>query len=195
MKHNIRCKCGSIRGHVHGKGINNRVVCYCSDCQAFAKFLECQNEVLDTHGGTEIVQVAQARVNFSQGKEHLAILRLSKKGLIRWYAACCKTPIGNTLSNPKISFIGLIHSALDRAMIDQDFGKNIAIVNVNAATGEPKPEQKGLLGATLRFLWIILSMRIGGQYKKSELFNESGKLIVSPTVLTAEERGVLKKTL
>jgi hypothetical protein len=148
--------------------------------------------MLDAHGGTEIVQVAQARLTLLQGKEHLAAVRLSEKGLIRWYAACCKTPIGNTMLNPKVPFIGLIHSSLDRSRMDADFGKSVANVNTNAATGNPKPKPNGLLGSILRFLWIVLSTRITGQYRKSELFDESGAPIARPTVLAAEELGRLK---
>ena len=33
--------------------------------------------------------------------------------MIRWYAGCCKTPIGNTLENHKISFVGLLHNCLE----------------------------------------------------------------------------------
>lgn len=190
--HRIQCKCGSVRGQLDSKGTNNRVVCYCTDCRAFANFLGRPNEMLDAHGGTEIVQVAQARLTLLQGKEHLAAVRLSEKGLIRWYAACCKTPIGNTMLNPKVPFIGLIHSSLDRSRMDADFGKSVANVNTNAATGNPKPKPNGFLGSILRFLWIVLSTRITGQYRKSELFDESGAPIARPTVLAAEELGRLK---
>lgn len=193
--HPIQCECGTIRGQLDGTGISNRVVCYCTDCQAFAKFLGKSNEVLDVHGGTEIVQVAQPRLTFSQGQEHLAAVRLSEKGMVRWYAACCKTPIGNTMINPKVSFIGLIHSSLDRSKMDKDFGRNVAKVNTNAAIGEPKPKQRGLLVVMLRFIGIVLTTRIGGRYRKSQLFNESGAPIVRPTVLTAEELGRLKSAV
>lgn len=192
IMHTIQCKCGSLRGHIQGTGTCSRVVCYCSDCRAFAKYLGNPNDVLDANGGVEIVQVAQPRVVFSDGKEHLAAVRLSNKGMVRWYATCCNTPIGNTLPNPKISFFGLIHSCLDHSKMAEDFGKNIAIVNVDSATGEMKPEQKGLLGIILRFLWIVLAMRISGKYRSSQLFNESGVLIVTPSVLTTEELKELK---
>lgn len=193
--HRIQCKCGDLRGHIAGSGTCSRVVCYCSDCQAFAKYLGRSNDVLDAHGGTEIVQLAQPRVAFSQGKEHLAAVRLSERGLVRWYAACCKTPIGNTLPNPKVSFIGLIHSSLDHSMMEEDFGRNVAMVSVDSATGAPKPEQKGLFGTIMRLLWIVLSMRIGAKYRNSQLFNEFGEPIVSPEVLAAEELKNLKNAL
>lgn len=190
--HRVQCKCGTVSGQLSGKGTSNRVVCYCTDCRAFAHFLGRPGEVLDAQGGTEIVQVAQPRLTFSHGKEHLAAVRFSERGLVRWYATCCKTPIGNTLINPKVPFIGLIHSSLDRARMDADFGTSIANVNTDTATGEPKPKPKGLFVSILRFLWIVLSTRISGQYRKSELFNESGAPIVRPTVLTAEEFRHLK---
>lgn len=190
--HRIQCECGTVSGQLSGKGTSNRVVCYCTDCRAFAHFLGRPSEVLDAQGGTEIVQVAQPRLTFSQGKEHLAAVRLSEKGLVRWYAACCKTPIGNTLLNPKVPFIGLIHSSLDRSRMDADFGKSVAKVNTDTAAGEPKPKPNGIFVSILRFLWIVLSTRISGRYRKSELFNESGAPIVRPTVLTAEELRQLK---
>jgi hypothetical protein len=193
--HKIQCQCGALSGHVRGAGTCSRVVCYCADCQAFAKFLGRAGDVLDAQGGTEIVQLAQPRVVFSQGKEHLAAVRLSDQGMIRWYAACCNTPLGNTLPDPKVSFIGLIHSVLNRAKMAEDFGKNIAIVNVDSAIGEPKPKQKGLPGMIVRFLWIILSMRIGGKYRNSPLFTESGEPVVSPVILSVEEFKKLKNTL
>ena len=34
----------------------NRVVCYCDDCQAFLHYLK-RADLLDAHGGTDIVQV------------------------------------------------------------------------------------------------------------------------------------------
>jgi hypothetical protein len=31
---------------------------------------------------------------------------------VSWYARCCNTPIGNTLVDYRISFIGLVHTCL-----------------------------------------------------------------------------------
>ena len=191
--HQIQCKCGALRGHVQGAGVNNRILCYCSDCQAFANFLGSSAETLNPQGGTEIVQLAQSRLRFTQGKEHLALLKLSDKGLLRWYASCCNTPIGNTLGNPKLSFIGLIHCALDHSKMDADFGEHIAVAKVDTAIGEPKPKQRGLAGIVGRFLAIILTDRIGSKYKQSPLFNDAGQAIVQARVLTADERKNLYK--
>ncbi len=190
--HPVQCKCGTVRGHLDGTGVHSRVICYCTDCRAFAKFLGRAAEVLDEQGGTEIVQVAQARLRFLQGEDHLAAVRLSEKGMIRWYASCCNTPIGNTMADPKVSFVGMIHSSLDRSRINHDFGAQMAILNTDTALGEPKPRQRGLLGVIARFIWIVVTTRISGQYKKSQLFNAAGSPRVVPTILTPQELVLLK---
>jgi hypothetical protein len=189
--HPIQCACGAIRGTLEGAGTCNRVICYCPDCRAFARFLG-RADLLDDRGGSEIVQVAQSRLRFSKGEVHLAAVRLSEKGMVRWYASCCKTPLGNTMSDSKISFIGLIHSCLDRTRMDQDFGRNVALLNTDTAIGEPKPKQRGSLGVIARFLWIIATGRLSRSHKHSALFSAQGHLRVEPRVLRPDELADLK---
>lgn len=190
--HPIQCVCGAVRGQIEGVGVHNRLICYCTDCRAFAHFLGRGREVLDAHGGTEIVQVAQARLRFLQGEERLSAVRLSEKGIIRWYAACCKTPIGNTPADPKVSVIGLIHCCLDAARINEDFGNNVAVVHAETALGDSKPKRRGLLGVVARTLWIVYTQLISRHYKKSSLFNEAGSPRIAPKILSAEELAKLK---
>ncbi len=45
--HPLRCRCGRLQGHVTLEGRNTRVVCYCKDCQAFARFLDPAGRALD----------------------------------------------------------------------------------------------------------------------------------------------------
>jgi hypothetical protein len=190
--HAIRCRCGALRGQLDCSGVSNRGICYCTDCRAFANFLGRHGEILDERGGTEIVQLAQPCLTFSQGTEHLAAVRLSEKGLIRWYAACCKTPIGNTAATPKVGFIGVIHSCLDRSHIDSDFGTSIALMHTASALGDGKLKQRGLFGMIVRILWILFITRISGRYKNSQLFDRSGVPKAQPRVLTREELMALK---
>lgn len=190
--HLIRCTCGAVRGQLEGTGVHNRLICYCTDCRAFAGFLGRTAEVLDKQGGTEIVQVAQPRLRFLQGEDRLSAARLSEKGLVRWYASCCNTPIGNTMADPKVSFIGLIHVALDHAQMNRDFGTKIAILNTATALGETKPTQRGLPGVIARFIWIVVATRVSGRYKNSQLFDASGSLRVVPSTLTPHDLTRLK---
>ena len=192
--HTVKCRCGAVRGQIEAAGTSSRVICYCADCRAFANFLGQTANVCDAQGGTEIVQIAQSRLRIAQGLEHLACLRLSANGMLRWYASCCNAPLGNTMADPKIDFIGLIHSSLDLSRMDSDFGSAIARLNTNTALGETKLQQRGLPGVILRFLWLVVSTRLNGSYKKSQLFNSAGAPIVQARVLTSEELEHFKTT-
>ena len=192
--HPIQCRCGTVRGQVEGSGVSVRVICY-FDCRAFARYLGRDTEVLDAQGGTEIVQVAQPRLKFTHGAEHIAAMRLSEKGMVRWFAACCKSPIGNSMADPRISFVGLIHTTLDRARLDRDFGTEVALVNTRSALGEQAPKPRGLVGVMVRFIWIVVSARLSGRWKASPLFTPAGSPIVHPIVLTLEESAQLRQAV
>jgi hypothetical protein len=190
--HPIQCKCGAVRGHLEGTGTSSRLICYCTDCRAFARFLGQKAEVLNEQGGTEIVQVSLPRLRLTQGLDQVAAVRLSAKGMVRWYAACCKTPIGSTMANPKLGFIGLVHCALTRSRIDTDFGTTIALVNTCTALGDKKPVPRGLPGVIARFLLIAVATRVSGRYKRAQLFNSLGSPQVEPSVLAPDELARLK---
>ncbi len=109
----LRCRCGHVRGVVGGVSPSSgfRFVCYCTDCQTFARFLGRPN-VLDAAGGTDIFQLPPRRVTLTTGMDALKAIQLSKK-VIRWYASCCRTPIGNTAAGPEFPMVALIHAFMD----------------------------------------------------------------------------------
>jgi hypothetical protein len=72
-----------LKGYVSQPGSVNRAVCYCRDCQAFAHFLGRPEEILDSKGGSDVVQTTPARVTLTDGIEMLACMRLTEKGLRR----------------------------------------------------------------------------------------------------------------
>jgi Family of unknown function (DUF6151) len=111
----LRCRCGRVRGVVHGvsPSAGFRLVCYCKDCQAFARFLK-HSDVLDAAGGTDIFQMAPGRVKLTIGADAVRSLRFSNK-VFRWYAECCRTPIANTASGPRFPVLGLVHSFIGDA--------------------------------------------------------------------------------
>ena len=109
----LKCSCGAMRGFVHdiSSQRGHRTVCMCNDCQAYAHYLGQAITVLDANGGTDVVPVAPANLEITQGIENLKCLRLTEKGMLRWYAGCCNTPIANSAAISKIPFAGLIHSS------------------------------------------------------------------------------------
>jgi len=182
-----------VSGYIRDGSPSNRVRCYCTDCQAFGRFFGSGAGVLDAQGGTEIVQVAQSRLQIDTGLDQLACIRLTPKGLLRWYARCCNTPIGNTLANPRVSTVGLIHNCLDSATLDRDLGPVAAEVNTDTANGNPKPRQRGLFRMIVKVLAMAITDRVSGRYRQSPLFSQAGRPVVEPRVLAVDEIAELKR--
>ncbi len=146
--------------------------------------------MLDAHGGSDIVQVNPAAVSFDQGAEHIACLRLTATGTMRWYAKCCRTPIGNTIANPKVSFIGLIYPFVTGTPEERDaaFGPVRARIFTDGAVGEPRPIAAGFAAAMARMAVLILTARLSGTYRHTPFFREDLKTpVATPYVLTAAE--------
>lgn len=108
---NWTCDCGKVEIRID---LSNaaRLVCYCADCRAFARFLDHSN-ILTEAGGTEVVQTLPERLNFVSGKEHLACLNMTGRDRLRWFANCCNTPIGTTLSSRFIPYISVIAAGFE----------------------------------------------------------------------------------
>jgi hypothetical protein len=108
----LRCRCGQVRGTADVFPTEGfRFVCYCTDCQAFAQWLE-RLDVLDAAGGTDIFQMPPARMRITVGTERLRTIRRSEK-VLRWFADCCRTPIANTAARAGFPIVALIHSFRD----------------------------------------------------------------------------------
>jgi Family of unknown function (DUF6151) len=114
-----------------------RFVCYCNDCQAFARFLE-RPDVLDPAGGTDIFQMPPGRVTLTAGTDALRCLRLSNK-VLRWYTDCCRTPIANTAARPHFPVIGVVHSFMDHEADgrsrDEVLGRPLCHIYESSAVG------------------------------------------------------------
>ncbi|BDX20008.1 hypothetical protein MFKK_28180 [Halopseudomonas aestusnigri] len=170
----LQCQCGTVRGRairvypVDG----TRVVCYCRDCQAFAHALNAAERVLDAQGGTDIYQLPPARLQIHQGHDQIRCLRLSSKGLYRWYAGCCNTPIGNTLG-PGVPLVGLIHSFISDPFAEQKIGPVRARVNLKGATAEiPRDSVKTAPGQVYmrKLLLRMLLWKLTGKARPNPFF-------------------------
>jgi hypothetical protein len=196
MQHPLRCRCGTVKGSVSETQSANHVVCYCRDCQAFARVLGQESETLDARGGSEIVQTLPKNVIFTEGADALACLRLTDKGMVRWYAGCCRTPIGNTLENYKISFIGLLHNCLESSepSLEGSFGPVRTYANPQGAIGDPKPRSTGM-GATIWwFVRTTLKARVNGDYRRTPFFKDAMPIAVPRVISSAERADAMRST-
>ena len=106
-------------------------------------------------------------------------------------AACRNTPIGNTVANPRISFVGLVHNCLEGAgrTVEASFGPVRAYVNTQSAKGGGKSSPLALVAVILRVLGIVARARVDGSYKRSPFFSpDTGAPVAAPKVLSFAER-------
>jgi hypothetical protein len=193
----LRCRCGTVRGVARrvAPSTVNHCFCYCDDCQAFAHFLGRADDVLDAYGGTEITQMSQACVAFTAGADTVAAMRLSAKGMIRWYASCCGTPIGNTMPTSAMPFLGVIKAFVNApaTALGPIRGRGFT---KSAKGGRAAVPKDGLPEAVMiaRVLAKILLWRLRGDHKRSPLLDAAtGKPVVEPRVLGEAEREELRR--
>ena len=188
----LRCRCGIVSGVMSdvGPSNSNHAVCYCRDCQAFARWLGTPG-VMNERGGTDIVQVSPSQVRWTEGAEHLRCMRLSAKGLLRWYTDCCRTPAGNMVS-ARVPFVGLPRVAF----VDLPSHAVAPAIGVrgNEAQGGVPPgvHARAPLGMIAHASWMMLRWWIGGKGRPSAYFEaETGAPRSKPLVLTPDERATL----
>ena len=140
----LRCRCGRVRGVASDVSPSSgfRFVCYCKDCQAFTHFLE-RPDVLDPAGGTDIFQMPPGRMKLTAGTDAVRCLRLSDRGVLRWYTDCCRTPIGNTAASPRFPVIAMVHSFMvhgaDGRSRDEVLGPPLCGIYQRSAVGPLPP--------------------------------------------------------
>lgn len=173
MTLSIACQCGQFQGELDTllARTHNRLRCYCDECQAFAHYLDNTENILEEQCGTDIPQVTAGAVTITTGKEYFGCVRLSPKGLRRWYAKYCNTPIGNAPS-ASLPFIGLVHSSMTpHSAIDQTFGPARLVAFTKFAAGAEKPTPRGLIGGIARMVWRILRSKLRGDGKHHPFFD------------------------
>ncbi|MCG7623153.1 DUF6151 family protein [Epibacterium sp. Ofav1-8] len=177
------CSCGSLSGHVTGAAVKQgfRILCHCADCRAVELYHGCP----DPKGtGVDLLQLAPDMVRIDQGAEHLRLLQLSPRGLYRWYAGCCGTPLFNGLRKPKLPFIA-VRSAL---FSDPDrLGKVVAQAFVPQPGKPPRHEGAGRM--TMKLASRMISAWVSGRWRQTPLFDlDSGAPVAKPQVLSKAER-------
>lgn len=186
----LECRCGALKGVVAGGVAGPRMICLCDDCQAYAHYLRRSGDILDANGGTDIFPVRPANLDITQGIENLKCVRLSGRGMFRWYAGCCNTPVANSMPSPKFPFAGVFHLLVKQG----DAGPVRARVQGKHGIGT-LPEgtlQTVSPGVILRTLAFLLPGFIRRQHRPSPFFDDAGRPIVEPYVLPRIERESLR---
>lgn len=190
----IRCHCGKLQGELDTAAVAARAKCYCTDCRAFARFLGNEIDILDSAGGTEVAAALPSGLRFTEGLDQLACMSLSPKGLYRWYASCCRTPIGNTPRDPKLPYVGVIRACMDASPAELDAALGASHIATNTRTAYRKVEATPLATAlaVARIGSRIVKARLTGSWKNNPFFVPgSATPVRQPEVISAERRAQL----
>jgi hypothetical protein len=194
------CRCGRVRGVARGVSTSAgfRFVCYCTDCQAFARFLG-RPDVLDAAGGTDIFQMPPARVKFTAGTDAVSSLRFSSK-VLRWYTDCCRTPIANAATSSRFPIVALINSFIDHEAMshsrDEVLGPPLCRIYERSAIGPPPPNApvSPSLGAFARRASRMFDWWCRGLAQPNPFFDDrSNAPISAPRAITPSERATLEQ--
>jgi Family of unknown function (DUF6151) len=173
-----------------------RFVCYCGNCQAFARFLD-RPDVLDPAGGTDIFHMPPARLKLTAGQDSLRCLRLSSK-VLRWYTECCRTPVANTPAKPGFPVIGMIHCFMDHAADgrsrEEVLGPPLCRIYDGSAVGPLPPNTPAPPSARIfaRRASKLFGWWVRGLGRPSPFFDDRTKAPCAvPRVLTPGERAAL----
>ncbi|SHH79151.1 DUF6151 family protein [Marivita hallyeonensis] len=179
------CQCGKMEWRIAPTAPGTHLVCYCADCQTYANVLDHGATRVDSDGGTEIFQTLPANFEFLRGQDHLAVLRLSPKGILRWYAGCCGTQIANTLPGPGLPFVGAVLPPGAKG-----YGPITALLSTVGTA--PHIKETGVLKAQLSVIGRILGGVFSPSKRASPFFNDDKTPVVAPRVLSKSERNAAR---
>lgn len=186
------CRCGqaSMTITVPAKSAGTRVRCYCADCQTAARLHENGADMLSEAGGSDIWQTTPDHIEIVRGQEHLKILRLSPKGLFRWHAECCGTPMLNTLPNLKLPIVGAVLRQSQRAEADRVYGAVTCHAFVSSAIpGKGGPVKDiGVKRAGAAVLRRMVLAFLSGRARFSPLRQQDGTPIAPVEVISRDAR-------
>ena len=137
------------------------------------------------------------RVKLTAGADALRCLRLSDKGVLRWYTDCCRTPIANT-AGAGFPVIGMIHSFMDHEADgrsrEEVLGPPLCRIYERSAVGPLPPDAPPppSLRTFVRRALKMLAWWVQGLARPSPFFDDRTKTPHSmPRVLAPSERAAL----
>ena len=185
-EHAFSCRCGALQGTLTqtSPGEGCHLICYCRDCRAFARHMGVADQ-LHPGGGSPLYQVLPNRIAITRGADQIACARLSPKGLHRWYAACCDTPLANTVGTSRMPLAGMW------APLFRDPGALGPVVTHGftkaALPGGPKKD-RGIGRMFGRLLRRSVSAYLSGAARVSPFFDAADAPVARPEVLSAAAR-------
>jgi hypothetical protein len=159
------CRCGKIHGRLTDidPDRGTHVRCHCDDCRRANAHFGIPGSRAE---GVCIWQTTPDKVKIDEGAVHMRLMRLSSKGVLRWYAGCCDTPLFNTMATPKLPFVGVLTDRLDDTA---PLGPIIAEGFVEGDDGTSRHVHGGRV--IRRFISRTAGARLSGRWKDNPFFD------------------------
>lgn len=188
MNLSLRCRCGQVQGEVGTADTYVRASCYCKDCRDYAQWLGTPG-LLDDAGGVDIVAMAPSQLRFTAGEANIACMTLTPRGIYRWYAACCRTPLGNTPREPAVHYVGLSTDCLEPVAADAAFGPaRRCVINTGSATAPVRTTRVAFVLGGLRILAGIVGAKLRGRRESPFFDPATGRPIRAPVATSRGSR-------
>ena len=171
------CRCGAVAGTVEAAGASH-VRCHCRDCRAAYTHLGQGDP-----GPVALLQTTQDAVRLARGADGLGAFRHSPRGPIRWYAACCGSPLCLTPTKARAAHVSL---NLDRLDAPEAAGPLVAEAFIPSGPGRTR--HSGALRMVSRVLSRILARNLDGRWRETPFFGPDGAPIRPPRILDRAER-------
>ena len=120
-------------------------------------------------------------------------MSLSEKGILRWYAACCRTPLGNTPRSAKVAYVGMVSACFEAGAdgVDAVLGpRDRVVLNGGSATCKVRATPIAFLLGGMRIGAGILAARFRAE-AASPFFDSDGRRLREPQVLDGDQRAAL----
>ncbi len=182
---NIQCTCGNFQAKLKAfpKNTPGRLKCYCDDCQKYLHYLN-RADLLDENAGTEIIPAYPADIEIVKGNELLKCVRLSSKGMFRFYTSCCQSPVGNT--SPNRAWVGILRNMYPRE-VEKILGTIRSSIMGKFAKGTPPqgtPEKFDLKGFSIVMPFMLKGVLLR-KANPSPFFQKDGTTaVVLPHVIS-----------
>ncbi|WP_306045596.1 DUF6151 family protein [Nioella sp. MMSF_3534] len=175
------CRCGTVTGILHDvrPQEGTHVVCHCNSC---ARAMRLSGLGDSAAGGVDLWQTTPDRIEIATGADRLIPVQLSPKGLFRWTAQCCDTPMINTFGSPALPFAGILTGNLsDPAPL----GPVIAHGFVTGPNGKQRHQNGGRV--IWRFVKRTVAAKLGRRGRQTPFFNADGSPINAPVLAPRAE--------